>query len=641
MIGEVPASTGQAIEEHRNLLIPVVGAELAADLYLPAKPGPHPVLVSYYPYHKDDIIGAAYEYANRYFASRGYGTLLVDFRGLGSSTGTAREAMHEEEATDGVAIIDWTADQPWCNGQIGMWGLSYGGITALKTAAARPSALKAIIPMMATDDIYADWFYPGGSPSMLGAFGIWGPMMLTLLLMPPTYRDDQGRWMRVWRDRLAHATPYMLDWLEHPDRDAYWTSKTIPVERIEVPTFLIGGWRDIFPEAMTRIYQRLKCTRRLLMGPWLHVQPDSSATAPVEHLDLMCAWWDRWLGAEHAEDSDDPVTYHVQGLGWHADQLFPPTGTRMERLYLDPASGLTTAPGPAQKIHYRADPTVGTSSGLWDPLGTGIGLPRDQRPDDVRSVSFTGSVLPGALTITGSPTVSLSVVPNSEGEFNLVAKLSAVGPDGASHLITTGWKRVVPDPRRSTVMERFSIELWATAFHVPAGHQIRLAISCADFPRIWPSAVNPEIDLLVGEGSDSTIELPIAPADIVPVRPPDARTDIDRAPLGHLYDPTWTVETDGASGATLVRFELHSILTTPAGQARVELRHQCACRVEPDHPETAITRSDAEAQCTFTDSTVVKVTSKTRTTRDSINLEATVELDGQVFYDFRWPRQEP
>ncbi len=90
-----------------------------------------------------------------------------------------------------------------------------------------------------------------------------------------------------------------------------------------------------------------------------------------------------------------------------------------------------------------------------------------------------------------------------------------------------------------------------------------------------------------------------------------------------------------------VRFDLHSILSTPAGQARVELRHRCSCRVEPDHPETAITRSDAEALCTFTDSTIVKVTSKTRTTRDSINLEATVELDGQVFYDFRWPRQEP
>ncbi len=151
MSGEPAARTLGAIEEHRNLLIPVEGAELAADLYLPATPGPHPILVSYYPYHKDDVIGAAYEYSNRYFASRGYGTMLVDFRGLGGSTGMAREAMHESEAGDGVAIIDWTAGQPWSNGRIGMWGLSYGGITALKTAAARPKALKAIIPMMATD----------------------------------------------------------------------------------------------------------------------------------------------------------------------------------------------------------------------------------------------------------------------------------------------------------------------------------------------------------------------------------------------------------------------------------------------------------------------------------------------------------
>ena len=115
----MPAPTGGGDRGAPQPPDPGRGAELAADLYLPAKPGPHPILVSYYPYHKDDIIGAAYEYSNRYFASRGYGTLLVDFRGLGSSTGMAREAMHEEEATDGVAIIDWTAEQPWCNGQSG------------------------------------------------------------------------------------------------------------------------------------------------------------------------------------------------------------------------------------------------------------------------------------------------------------------------------------------------------------------------------------------------------------------------------------------------------------------------------------------------------------------------------------------
>lgn len=141
----------------RNLLVELSdGAALAADLRAPAAPGPHPTLVSYYPYRKDDVIGAAYEHANTFFAERGFATLLADFRGLGGSSGVAADAMDASEAADLRELLEWTAAQPWCDGHIGMWGISYGGITALRAAAAGVPHLQAIAPVFASTDVYHD-----------------------------------------------------------------------------------------------------------------------------------------------------------------------------------------------------------------------------------------------------------------------------------------------------------------------------------------------------------------------------------------------------------------------------------------------------------------------------------------------------
>ena len=259
----------------RNLLVPLSDGEtLAVDAYLPAEQ-PSPAVVSYYPYHKDDVIGGFFEYANRYFAEQGYAAVLADFRGLGNSSGLPGEAMNAREADDGAELVEWIASQPWCDGSVGMWGLSYGGITSFKTAAVRPPHLKAIVPVIGSADIYLDWVYPGGCLNCLGLMG-WGSYMVAMQMVPPMLQDPEGRWMEVWWNRLHNARPYILDWHAHPERDASWDSKTTTVEDIEVPTFLIGGWRDIFPEGMVSPYSRLSGPRKLLMGPWLHCAPDQS-----------------------------------------------------------------------------------------------------------------------------------------------------------------------------------------------------------------------------------------------------------------------------------------------------------------------------------------------------------------------------
>jgi putative CocE/NonD family hydrolase len=136
--------------------------------------GLFPTLVSYYPYKKDDLISSSFEYPRCYFAEHGYANLLVDFRGLGSSDGVVWKAMDPREADDGAEMVEWAARQPWCDGNVGMWGMSYGGITSFKTSAIQPLHLTAIVPIRGSLDIYHDFIYPGGCMNCLGTFGAGG-----------------------------------------------------------------------------------------------------------------------------------------------------------------------------------------------------------------------------------------------------------------------------------------------------------------------------------------------------------------------------------------------------------------------------------------------------------------------------------
>ena len=104
--------------------------------------------------------------------------------------------------------------QPWCDGNVGMWGTSYGGITSLKTAAERPPHLKAIVPIHATTDNYLDFLLLGGCRNGFWPNGDWGPRMIGYNLTPPLGADPDGRLARLWTERLEHSRPWCLDWYD-------------------------------------------------------------------------------------------------------------------------------------------------------------------------------------------------------------------------------------------------------------------------------------------------------------------------------------------------------------------------------------------------------------------------------------------
>ncbi len=634
----------------RNLLIQVAdGTELAADLLLPNDPGSVPALVSHYPYHKDDVIAAAFEYPNRYFVEQGYASLLVDFRGLGSSSGMARDAMDGREVEDCVAIVEWASEQPWCDGNVGMWGVSYGGITSFRAAAENPPALKAVVPIYGSLDIYHDWFYPGGCFNCLGASGVWGSNMLAMQLMPPMFNDPGGRWYRVWSERLEHAEPYLLPWREHPEWDDYWQQKTIDASRIEVPTFLIGGWRDIFPEAMVKAYGELRGPRKLLMGPWLHLMPDISPESPTDFLPEMCRWWDHWLRGKDTGVLEEPsVTHFVQGADeWRQEAEWPPPSTMDSSFYFGATSSLEpAAPSDEGSVAYDGDPTVGTSSGLWDPIGLPIAVPREQSADDVRSLSFTTEPMTADLELAGSPIAVVALVLDEGEEANVVVKLCDVAPYGRSTLITSGWLKgshrdshetanpLVPG--EACVLE---VPLWATAYRVVRGNRLRVAVSCSDFPRIWPTRSNPRIRVLVGGERASHVRLPLAPAPNE--RPPELPVpdpNVNRAPLTIDFEPRWRVQEDVWSGTASVTSGYFWKFRTPAEDGQVSIDHSVTASVEADRPDGARVTGTTSTHHDLPNGTTVDVAARALLTQDGLALWGRVEIDGQPFFEREWRR---
>jgi len=646
----MPEDVRNEIVIERNLLIPLKdGASLSADLYRPAGDGKFPALMSFYPYHKDDMIGASFEESRRYFAERGYAHLLIDFRGLGGSDGVACEAMHRQEGIDGAQACEWIARQKWCDGNVGMWGLSYGGISSLKVAAENPPHLKAIIPIQGSADIYRDYIAPGGCRTALGSYGAWGSFMLAMNLMPPTNTDREGRWYRVWMDRLEHNVPYVLPWFDHPDYDEYWSSKAVDASTITIPTFIIGGWRDIFPEGMPALYPQLKGPKKLLMGPWMHGLPDGSPYEAIEFLPEMKRWFDHYVrGEKNGIEKDAAVTINIQnsreGNSWRHEHEWPIARAKAHTLFLAASGALQlTADREEQGENYRGNPTVGAAAGLWDPMALGVGLPQDQTDDDLKSLTFTSEPLAEDLEISGAPVTVIHAAITRGDDANLVAKLCDVDPDGGSALITTGWLKA---SHRNSIARReklrigeayeFQIALWSTAYRVPKGHQIRLSFSCSDFPHLWPDRENPELRVFFGGKRASSISIPAVPVSKeqphgMEIRPPAT------TPAPSSMRPIWKIERDLVADAVTVTTGETNNFALPQG-GRMSIDHTVTAKVSEARPDAAAVQGDTTMEIELNNVGKIKVHTQSWVTQTGLLLIGSITMDDKLIFEKRWTK---
>ena len=506
------------------------GTRLAARIWMPEDAGtrPVPAILEYIPYRKRDFTRPRDEPMHRYFAGHGYACVRVDMRGAGDSDGLLTdEYLQTPELDDGAEVIAWIAAQPWCDGNVGMMGKSWGGFNALQVAAMRPPALKAILTVCSTDDRYADDIHFMGG-CLLEANQMWSATMMALNNLPPDPEIVGERWLAMWKERLKSHKPWALTWLKHQTRDAYWQHGSVieDYDAIAVPVYAIGGWADGYSNAIPRLMAGLKVPRRGIIGPWAHIYPHDGTPAPaMGFLQDALRWWDRWLkGVTNGIDAEPvlrvwmqesvpPATNYAERPGrWVAEAAWPGPGIASRVLHLNGDGSLAEKKRKRAEIAFCSPASTGLEGGEWCGFGLAGELPPDQRAEDGRSVCFETGPLAERTEILGAPVVTLRIA-SDKPVAQIAVRLNDVAPDGASTRVTYGVLNLThrtghtrPRALKPGTTYTVRVQLNDVAHAFPAGHRIRLALSTCYWPLVWPAPEKATLTLSTG---NSTLDLPV------------------------------------------------------------------------------------------------------------------------------------
>ncbi len=630
--------------ELRDVRIPTAeeGVTLAADLYLPVGAEPVPTLVTVLPYRKDGPLGVALAPTMRWFAARGYATLLVDFRGTGSSDGTQRPPFDADEAEDGVAAVEWAAAQPWSSGSVGMWGHSYGAIMALRTAARRPTHLKAILPIMGALDIERDLVHPGGQPGCFTAGASWGLQTLLNQLLPPLEQHTTEAQQLRWQRRLHESEPWLLDLFRHKPADPVWQARAIDVSTVEVPTFCIAGWRDWFCDATIRAYEQVVGPRRLLVGPWGHSLPDVTPIEPVHYQALALPWWDHWLnGTANGVMEEPEVVIFEQGPkpAWRAFPSWPPPagsrrlGTRRPSLDLQPldddAEPSVDGDATAVLTRYVPDATVGALGGSW---GLGIdrlGRPLDQHDDDMRSICATSAPLADDLVIAGRASATISLARGTTVE-RIVVRLADVDPGGRSTAISAG---ISP---RGAAADACTVTLAPTHYRIPAGHRVRVALATSDFPSLWPTSSDGRPPILELAGIDLVLPVVTDEEGTPRVLPASPGIDPALATLWVGQENVCELARDAPNDTVRARVGTASTVYTRDRAHLLDSRVELTATVANGAPDAMTISGTATGTVRTSDGQDVVAQADLYLTRHSLSVTGIIEIDGTRTFSRRW-----
>lgn len=527
----------------RNVAIPMRdGTTLRADLYLPDLSGSFPALLQRTPYNKA-YLPVVLSLDPLRAAGEGYAVIVQDTRGRYASEGEFYPFCNE--ADDGYDSVEWIAGQAWCNGRVGMLGASYAGANQLHTAQAQPPHLAAIAPWITASDYHEGWTYQGGA-FCLGFNLNWtltrlAPDVLRRLDLPnlgqrqeilghavdglaETYR----RLPLTNQPELADCAPFYLDWLSHPDDDAYWRQIRIEdrYDRVGVPTFHLGAWYDIFLGGTLRNFIGLRGRgpnelarrhQKLVIGPWIHSTDLSNLSGEVDFgqnanrlafdLDgMLLRWFDRWLKkTDNRADVDAPVRLFVMGENvWRDEWEWPLARAIPTPFYLHSLGGANSARGDGvlSREAPGAEPVDVYSSDPHHPVPTRGGglccyppaLPPgafDQHPIEERSdvLVYTSVPFEVDLEVTG-PITAVIYAATTAPDVDFTAKLVDVAPCGYARNLVDGIVRArYREDRQSSHLlqpghvHEYVIDLAATSNVFRAGHRLRLEVASSNFPR--------------------------------------------------------------------------------------------------------------------------------------------------------------
>ena len=505
------------------------GRRLSARIWLPDSTGkkPAPAILEYLPYRKRDGTAQRDDSTYPHFAAAGYVGVRVDISGTGESDGDWDDEYSPRELADGCEVIEWIAAQDWCDGNIGMMGISWGGFNSLQIAAMQPEALKAVISIGTTVDRYNDDIHYKGGCLLHSNFS-WSSTMLCYASRPPDPELVGDGWRETWLHRL-NTQPLPLDnWLKHQRKDDYWKHGSISENYadIKIPALVISGWADGYinapPAAATHIENA-----KAINGPWIHKYPHIALPGPrMDFIKEAINWWDKWLkgndnGVEKLPDyrayileEAKPLLRHDTAAGrWIAENEMPASESRMRNYYLAPSRQLLDIPGRTRFKTLSSPQDCGTACGEFFTVRPDGEMPADQRRDDSGSLVFDSGKLHQPIEILGRPRLRLKVsIDKPLG--NIAVRINDIHPNGDVTRVSWGVLNLAhrngnedPQPMIPGKPEAVEIELNECGYRFMRGHKMRVAISTSYWPMVMPP---PEKFIAtIRLGPDALITLPV------------------------------------------------------------------------------------------------------------------------------------
>ncbi len=493
-----------ALVRNQALHVPMRdGVRIAVDVWLPAgiEPGTRlPTMMRATRYWRArHLPGAPLEGASNFAEAEqwngaGYALVLVDARGSGASFGIRRFELAEDEVRDYGEMADWIVAQPWSNGRVGAYGVSYAGNTAEMLAVSQNPAVKAVAPLFNDFDNFGHLVFPGGVLTvgflqdwsnstrlqdlndMCGLAGLEGPACDALLTevtgVKPVDADRDGALLaEAVAEHVANTVPFEAA-LQYEFRDDPFgpyretdvghrrsPSGHLPqIEASGVAMFVRVGWQDAATVngALGR-YNTISNAQRVFIGPWDHgarndADPFHPADAPVlppanQQFEELVAFFDEHLKEGGSGRTPKEIDYYTLGADtWTRTEVWPPAGFEDVTWYFG-AEGMLTREPPVEATgadRYTVDftATTGTRNRWYTNGGGGDVVYGDRAQEDRKLLTYTSAPMPADIEITGHPVVTLHLASSaSDGAF--LVYLEDVAPDGRVTYVTEGQLRGV------------------------------------------------------------------------------------------------------------------------------------------------------------------------------------------------------